>query len=385
MPATYRPIASSPATDIFEEYAAIATVPLTIDWGATNKGRINYQKELPSPPATPSTDSSPKFIGRRGLGSEIRSPIPSSYSAPTSKPGLLVRRGAMRRSRSSSTDSSDSLWFAPAGYDVTPARSITSSPERKIKSQQSSYRESPVLKTSITSLYDGSTDTTLSQRSRVRIFDYDLITAPTEIHVGTLYEVISYIWETITHPYNIERFTTIFNEYAIPRANAIGQIASNAMSLEHFFQSTELHVHVNAAQKPRYTSLDALEITLQQDLVDAVSTADETDSTQIKAVIRTVILQQIGEYILNHILLRDGSRLAISPSIDLARTRQAIGGEVLCRGLFGGVMSYRWKGDRVQILLRMQNGEVYRIPERIVTEFYRSIKLTSLQLEELYL
>jgi hypothetical protein len=222
----------------------------------------------------------------------------------------------------------------------------------------------------------------MSARSRLRIFLHDS-TAPTqEIFVGPLYEVISYIWDTISQPQNVKSLASLFSDFAIPRSNVINLVASSSLSLEHFLSSTELQVHINTPSKPRYTSLDNLEIQLNNDLIHALNTAHESNVQQIKALIRVAMIYQVGEYIHNHVLIRDGIELMISPSIDLVRAKETRGGNVAVIGMFGGLVSFRWRCGRIEVLLRVNN-EVYRVPERIVAEMYRSVKVNAFQLGEL--
>lgn len=94
------------------------------------------------------------------------------------------------------------------------------------------------------------------------------------------------------------------------------------------------------------------------------------------------MIYQVGEYIHNHVLIRDGFEVMISPSIDLVRAKETRGGNVAVVGMFGGLVSFRWLCGKVEVLLRVHN-EVYRVPERIVGEMYRSVKVNAFKLEEL--
>src|SRR5436190_14207895 len=149
--------------NIYDEYAAVATVPLTIDWGSNPENKASQhestikEKQYPPPPPHNNTileSSPPRIVGRKGFGSSLtRSPSPLSraWSSDTDSSSQLVRRSAMRRQTRNSTDSVESIWFA---LDVSPARSSTSSPENRRDS--SDYEESPDDNTSI--LEGGSID-----------------------------------------------------------------------------------------------------------------------------------------------------------------------------------------------------------------------------------
>jgi hypothetical protein len=378
--------------DIYAEYG-VATVPLAIDlsekdddWTSVSSGsEYEDEKPLPPPPRVTDPDTVPSAIGRRGFGVDGRSKRTSPLNPkPTRAANALSRRPALRQSsRTASTDSNESIWFASA----SPPRSTYSSAvlpriiTTDFDSDTSGY-DTPPQSDSFSSFWNGSTDTWMSARSRLRIFLHDS-TAPTqEIFVGPLYEVISYIWDTISHPQNVKSLTSLFSDFAIPRSNVINLVASSSLSLEHFLSSTELQVHINTPSKPRYTSLDNLEIQLNNDLIHALNTAHESNVQQIKALIRVAMIYQVGEYIHNHVLIRDGLELMISPSIDLVRAKETRGGNVAVVGMFGGLVSFRWRCGRVEVLLRVNN-EVYRVPERIVTEMYRSVKVNAFQLGEL--
>ena len=233
------------------------------------------------------------------------------------------------------------------------------------------------------SILGGSVDTWASSaRSRIRILNHENVTAPTEIYVGALYEIVSYVWDTLSHPQNINTFESIFSDYTLPRSNVINLVTSSSMSLGAFLKSTELQVHINPVQKPRYTSLETLEITLPTDLVDALNTATPRDQIQIKGMLRIAMIQEIGEYILNHVLLYDGMEVLISPSIDLKRVKEMKGGEVTALAMFGGSSSYRWRCGRMQVLFRKEK-LVYRVPERVIGEMYRNNLIQPFQIEEL--
>ena len=372
--------------DIYDEYAAVATVPLTIDWGSTPENKasrhesiIKAKQLLPPPHITTASDSSPpRVVGRRGFGSSLTrsaSPLSREWSFDTDTSSRLVRRSAMRRHTRDSKDSVESIWFA---LDVSPPRSTTSSPENRRDS--SDYEESPDDNTSI--LGGGSIDTSASSTlSRIRILNHESSTAPTEIYVGTLYEVVSYVWETMSHPYNINSFKSVFQAYTLRRSNVINLVASSSMTFENFFKSTELQVHINPPQKPRYTSLDTLEITLPQDLVSALTSATR-DLQQIKAMIRAVMIQQVGDYIYNHVLIHDGREMLISPSIDLARMKEMKGGDMAIQGILGGIPNYRWRCERMQVLLK-RDGLIYRVPPKVIGEMYDSSIVRPFQIKDL--
>jgi hypothetical protein len=377
--------------DIYAEYG-VATVPLAIDlthededWTSISSGsEVEDEKPLPPPPKVTDPDTVPSVIGRRGFGIEGPSKRTSPLNPKQRAAKALSRRPALRQSsRTASTDSNDSLWFASA----SPPRSTYSSVvlpriiTTDFDSDTSGY-ETPPQSDSSFSFWNGSTDTWLSARSRLRIFLHDT-TAPTqEIFVGPLYEVISYIWDTISHPQNVKSLASLFSNLATPRSNVISLVASSSLSLEHFLSSTELQVHINPPTKPRYTSLDILEIQLNNDLIHAFNTAHESNLQSLKALIRVAMIYQVGEYIHNHVLIRDGFEVMISPSIDLVRAKETRGGNVAVVGVFGGLVSFRWLCGKVEVLLRVYN-EVYRVPERIVGEMYRSVKVNAFKLEEL--
>jgi hypothetical protein len=385
MPSMGRRQTTAVLDDIYSEYAAVATVPLTIDWGNQNKARSvirHHEKELPPPPAIkidPGSTSPPVLVGRRGFGIESRSSSPlsrewsdESAGEQDDMPGL-VRRSAMKRrsEKVQSTDSTESVWF---GMD------IYSSPSDSQKSGGSSGEASPSRSGSSRSRFGGSADTWLTTSPRIRIFNHDNTASPTEIHVGQLYEVTSYVWDAMTHADNIKALAIACSPFALPRSSVINLVASSSISLDSFLKRTELHVHLRAPQKPRYTTLDVLEITLPQDLIDALNTTPDTQ--YLAGVLRIVMIQQIGEYLSNHILLRDGREILITPSIDLARAKEGKGGDQVLESVFGGILNWRWRCDRLQVLLR-RRGNVHRIPERMIGEMYRNVKVDKFKIDEL--
>jgi hypothetical protein len=132
MPSMGRQRTTSVLEDIYSEYAAVVTVPLTIDWGNRNKARSvirHHEKELPPPPAIkidPGCTSPPLVVGRRGFGIESRSssPLSREWSDESAEeredmPGL-VRRSAMKRrsEKVQSTDSVESVWFGMDIYSI---------------------------------------------------------------------------------------------------------------------------------------------------------------------------------------------------------------------------------------------------------------------------
>lgn len=395
-------------TNIYDEYAAVATVPLTIDWGHKNKnknknkagGGIKYDdKQLPLPPIITDPLSFPnKVVGRRGFGvtpSSMRmssaSPLSRKWSSSDDSDtgSRLVRRSAMRRQPRDSTDSVESIWF---GFDdVRSTSTTTSSPQKNFnRSRDSSdYDESSdSILHEISHEIDTWSSSSTSQ-SRIRILNYENISsgAPTEIYVGELYEIVSSIWETISsHPQNINSFKSLFSESSLPYSNVINLVSSNSISLETFFKSTELQIHINVPQNqkpPRYTSLDTLEITIPTDIVHAFTTTSATNRNQIKGILKIRMIQQIGEYIYNHILLQDDNmELKISPSIDLKRFKEMKGSEITGMGIFGGILTYRWRFGKVQVLFK-KGTIVYRVPERIIGEMYRSDLIQAFRVEEL--
>jgi hypothetical protein len=394
------PATQAALENIYDEYAAVATVPLTIDWGRystkQNKGHGYEEKELPiTPPHITTTTannallfpSPPKVVGRRGFGVQpSSSPLSREWSSSSSdsesEGSGLVRRSAMRRRNRDSTDSVESIWFGPVGFDVSPPRSNSRSPS-KHDSRYSSDYESP-LSGRDSSVLGGSVDTWISStRSRIRILNHEnsSTTTPSEIYVGPLYEVISFIWDTFSYPQNINSLKSAFSKYSLPRSNVINLVASSSMSFETFLKSTELQVNISPPQKPRYTSLETLEITLPADLVNALNTATR-DSNKIKGMIRIIMIQQIGEYIHNHVLLQDGREILISPSIDLKRVKEMKGGELITSAMLGGSPTYRWHSGRMQILFRKE-GVVYRVPERVMDDVFRNSLVQPFVIEEL--
>lgn len=375
--------------DIYNDYAAVATVPLTIDWGNKNKGHSRRtisrsKKKLPPPPTiNEQHDLVPKVLGRSGFGAEVRpsSPLLREWSddEDINDTYRLSRRPAMRRhSRRSSSDSVESIWFAPEGFDIS---SKSNSLNNKSGSDEH-FSGSLSLSDSIQSILDSSIETWASARSRIRIYNHENSETPAEIHVGALYEVISYVWDTMSHPYNIGLLAKIFSKHALPRADVVNLVASKSLPLDRFLQSADLHVHINPSQKPRYTSLDVLEITLQQNLVDALNTAREPHINYLRGLIRVAMIQSISEFIYNHVLIHDGFDLMISPSIDLARTKSADGGDITSQALFGGSLRHRWKSGRMQILLWKEK-KLYRVPEKVLGEMYNNIKVCAFELSEL--
>ena len=135
---------TSSVESLYDEYAAVATVPLTIDWGTKNKGRQGYEeKQLPLLPIITDSTNFPKIIGRRGFGvnrPSSSSPLSREWS-DSEDSNHLVRRSAMKkRNVRESTESTESIWFAPVGFDV---RSRSTSPQSKFERRESSIYESP--------------------------------------------------------------------------------------------------------------------------------------------------------------------------------------------------------------------------------------------------
>lgn len=382
--------------DIFSEYANIATVPLTIDWGneehkerrsslsselsasssCSSKIKYNTDKDLPLPPFVNDRDLIPAIMGRKGFGKDT-----------TTRESSPLRSEIKRTNVRDSTDSEESLWFrSSAGYEIPPLRTMSPlSIPKKVRhpfETQSSGYDTPVRTSSAESLWNGSTDTWLTARSRIRIFMHEASGTPLEIHVGPLYEVVSFVWDTMTHPHNINLFTTLFSEYAVPRDSVINLIASRSMPLDHFLKSTELNIHVNPPQKPRYNGLDTLEITLNAEFVNLLNTTPESNAQSVKGLLRAAMIQQIGDYIYNHILIANGLEVLISPSLDITRVKEMKGGSITIHEIFGGAITYRWKKRRMEVLFRKAN-EVYRIPERTLVDMYRNIKVNPFEIDEL--
>lgn len=385
MPSMGRRRTTSVFEDIYSEYAAVATVPLTIDWGNQNKARSvirPHEKQLPPPPTIkvdPGFTTPPLFVGRRGFGVESRSSSPlsrewSDESAEEKEDmSRLVRRSAMKRrsEKVQSTDSVESVWF---GMDIYSSSSDSQ------KSSGSTGEDSHSRSGSSRSGFGSSVDTWLTTSPRLRILDHDNTNTPTEIHVGHLYEVTSYVWDTMSHPDNIKALTVACAPLAVPRSSVINLVASSSLSLDAFLKRTELDVHLRPPQKPRYTSLDVLDITLPQELIDALNTMPDTQ--HIAGLLRIVMIQQIGEYMSNHILLRDGREILITPSIDLARVKEAKSGDKVLESVFGGILSWRWRCERLQVLLK-RGGNVHRIPDRVIGEMYRNVKMEKFEINEL--
>ena len=204
----------------------------------------------------------------------------------------------------------------------------------------------------------------------------------TEIHVGPLYEALSYIWDTMAQPCNVETFKSAFGKYALPRTGVLNLVASSFMTLDNFLKSVELQVYINSNQSPRSISLDTVEITLDQELVDTFTKARGSALQAAKGMLRIAVVQKVGEFIVNHILLYDGLDEFISPSIDLARAKEGKGAEITAKAIFGGISSFGWYSGKLQVFFRKEN-KMYRIPHRVLGELYRNVKVCAFQVDEL--
>jgi hypothetical protein len=207
--------------------------------------------------------------------------------------------------------------------------------------------------------------------------------SPEELFVGPVYEVVNYIWDTMSHDSNLDTLISTFTSFAVSRENVIDLVASSSIPLKQFIKSTDLAVHINPPFKPRYTTLDTLEIQLSQNLVSALSNPSNINQlTTIKALVRIAMIYQVGEYIHNHVLIRGDGELLISPSIDIQRSKQMKGGNVAVVGFLGGNVSFRWRGGRCEVLLRKE-GVVRRVTKTVVEEMWRSVKVVKFNVDEL--
>lgn len=161
-------------------------------------------------------------------------------------------------------------------------------------------------------------------------------------------------------------------------------VASNAIPMSEFLRTTELIVYIGSHSKPRYNTLDTLEIQLSPALISAlVNPTNDSQITTIKALVRIAIIYQIGEYIHNHILIHSpGDEVLISPSINLQRSKTSQGGNIAVVGFLGGRVSYRWRGGRCEVLLRRE-GVVRRVPKGVVEEMWRTVRVGKFNVEEL--
>jgi len=280
-----------------------------------------------------------------------------------------------RRTQRDSTDSVESVWFAPAGYNLSPPRCRPMSPEYYSDLSDSS------VNSHIFERAAGSIDTMATQHSRIRVFQ-TYVSSQKEIHVGPLYEVLSYIWDTMSQPCNVQVFKRVFGQYALPRSSVLNLVASNFITLENFLKTAELQVYINSDESPRNTALDTIEITLDQELVDTFGKAHGSALDAAKGMLRISLIQKVGEYIVNHILLYDGLDELISPSIDLARSKEGKGAEITGKAIFGGVSSFAWYSGRLRVFFKKENN-VYRIPHRVLGDLYRNIKVGAFKVEEL--
>jgi len=58
------------------------------------------------------------------------------------------------------------------------------------------------------------------------------------------------------------------------------------------------------------------------------------------------------------------------------------------QNMLGGIVNYRWRCGRVEILFRrrvegVEGCRVYRVPERLVGEMFRGVKIERVDLKEL--
>jgi hypothetical protein len=393
MPASTNPRQTTAVLNsIYDDYASVFTVPLTFDLGDFDEKKpraVSLDKELPPPPPMPTqplriSKTPPITVkGRSGFGSSLRSRSPLSREwseeseSEVSSYGALVRRSAMkRRTQRDSTDSVESIWFAPDGYNLSPPRSRSKTPDYRSDSSDSSVNSHDTFERAA-----GSIDTMATQHSRIRVFQ-TYVSSQKEIHVGPLYEVLSYIWDTMSQPCNVQVFKSAFGQFALPRSSVLNLVASNFISLENFLKSAELQVYINADEAPRNISLDTIEITLDQELVDTFGKAHGSALQAAKGMLRISLIQKVGEYIVNHILLYDGLDELISPSIDLARSKEGKGAEITAKAIFGGISSFGWYSGRLRVFFRKDNN-VYRIPHQVLGDLYRNIKVCAFKVEEL--
>jgi len=282
-----------------------------------------------------------------------------------------------RRAKRDSTDSIESVWFAPAGYNVSPPRSRSKSPDYHSDSSDASLTSHDTFERG-----GGSIDTMATQHSRIRVFQNDATSVTTEIHVGPLYDVLSYIWDTMAQPCNVETFKSVFGKYALPRTGVLNLVASSFITLDNFLKSVELQVYINSNRNPQSTSLDTVEITLDQELVDTFTKARGSALQAAKGMLRIAVVQKVGEFIVNHILLYDGFDEFISPSIDLARAKEGKGAEISAQAIFGGISSFGWYSGKLRVFFRKEN-KMYRIPHRVLGELYRNVKVSAFNVDEL--
>jgi hypothetical protein len=186
----------------------------------------------------------------------------------------------------------------------------------------------------------------------------------------------------MAEPCNIEALKAAFGPYALPRTGVPNLVASKCKTFDNFLKSAELHVYIDSNHTPRNTSLDTIEITLHEILIEAFLTARSSELEASKGLLRISMAQRIGEFILTHVLLCDGIDQFISTSIDLARSKEARGNGLAAEAIFGGKSTFGWPAGKLRILFRRDN-KVYRIPYRVLGDLYHNVKVCAFNVEEL--
>lgn len=373
------------------------------------------EKPLPPPPINPDKIAH-TVPGRRGMGAirHQRSPSPLSVEWNPEEeilpqPRNMSLEKAMRRrittstlsqhSVRSSAASAESLWFAlpvpEVPRSIPPTAPIMKWAPLNIKKERplhisTSESEISARSGSVYAFSNTSTDTNLtSPHPRLRIITHDEVTKSREIYNGRLYETISYIWETMCYPENVRSLDAISFRLATFENQLVSHVKSGSLTLADYLRTAELVVHVirgnlrlsQVARSVDLTSLNTVEITLPADPVDMLNTCDEAAVMSVKALLRIHVISEIGEFLASHVMYRGQAGVMITKSLDLTYQTGA-GGEMIIRGMLGGLVRYRRVKGRTEVLF-VKDEAVRRVPKWVLEEFYQLPNISRFALDDL--
>ena len=361
--------------------------------------RSHYSDDTPPSSASPSSEEYPTSLGSGwrtpSIGS-VESIWFSSPAAASTRGSFTSRSDAVPRSVPQITRTDYSSGFGGSdswgsgrgsGYD-SPVDSFESG--FSVSSSEAGDSWGPGVRNRVRIFQYPTSSSSSSASSYNTPTTTTTTSAGQEIFVGPIYEVLNYIWDTLSHPSNLATLIATFTPLGITQDSVISLLRTNSLPLRTFLQSADLEVHINPPCTPHFTTLSTLQIQLSPTLVAHLTNpaTPTTEVTTIKALIRIAVLYQVGEYIHNHVLLRsdtgDGTtgEVLISPSIDVVRRKRTGGGDIAVVGVLGGNVSFRWRGGRCEVLFR-NKGEVRRVPRRVVEEMWRSVKVGKFNVDEL--
>src|SRR5579859_7813011 len=229
MPSSMHRRTNAVLDSIYSDYSdysdsSSSSVPLTLDhksYYSTSTLSDYENKPLPPPPKVRDPDSVPRTVpGRKGFGIDRqRSTSPLRTTGLTRKPALRQSsRSPEDESTSSpssggwrtpSINSVESIWFSSPSSESSSSIPRSAVP-RITKTDYDSDTNSLEYDSTIDSLETdfsnfGSTDTFLSSGNRLHLYQYSSESniEVEEIFVGPIYEIVNYIWDTMSHEKNI--------------------------------------------------------------------------------------------------------------------------------------------------------------------------------------